>query len=405
MSGLTPSGWLAATGAAILALVEQDELASIDPALNLSPVQPLGQLNGVFTATPTNIWAIVGQIYAAMDPDIASGVQLDNLCALTGCVRKAATKTLVTCNANLDAGTYNAGTLVANVAGFPQFTFVNRDAIVSPGGLVSGVVWISTQTGPIAANTSTLTVITNPVSGWNSITNPVAGTVGADVESDAALRLRRATLLVASGGCTVDSLRTALLQVENVIQAHVLDNNSLVTDGNGQPAKSIQPVVWDNSLASNAAIAQAIWNAKPAGILTYGTTTATATDSQGQAHGVQFTRIAGPNGILRIYVAIQIAALVKTFPSNGVSLVQNAIAALTQTPSDDGYVILPGVSLFPGQFWNAALTVTGVTDILSLTFDGNPVPVNTGKFIVTPFQIATIAPADVTVNVVGLLSY
>ena len=278
MSGLTPSGWLAATGAAILALVEQDELASIDPALNLSPVQPLGQLNGVFTATPTNIWAIVGQIYAAMDPDIASGVQLDNLCALTGCVRKAATKTLVTCNANLDAGTYNAGTLVANVAGFPQFTFVNRDAIVSPGGLVSGVVWISTQTGPIAANTSTLTVITNPVSGWNSITNPVAGTVGADVESDAALRLRRATLLVASGGCTVDSLRTALLQVENVIQAHVLDNNSLVTDGNGQPAKSIQPVVWDNSLASNAAIAQAIWNAKPAGILTYGTTTATATE-------------------------------------------------------------------------------------------------------------------------------
>lgn len=391
MSGLTSTGFVAETTSSELAKIESDELAAIDPALNLSPVQPLGQINGIFASAAATLWALVQAIYAAFDPSAAVGVQLDNLCAITGCVRLPATKTLVLCTVNLNAGTYAAGTLTANIVGHPEFTFVNRDTIVAPGGAITNVVFLATVTGPIVANSSTLTVITNPVAGWISITNPTNGTTGTLVETDTALRRRRAALLVASGGCTIDSIRSSLLNpalVPGIIQASVLENTSMVTDANGLPAKSFAAIIWDGSspAADNAKIAQAIWNSKPAGIQSYGATYATFYDQAGVFRIVYFTRVTA----VPIYFALTVKINPGIFLASGPQAIKDAMVAL-------GAAQVSGQTVIALRMRAAALTVLGVVDVTVFQLGTAPAPVGTVNLAMTPFQLATFSTANITV--------
>lgn len=391
--GLTTAGFQAETTSDVQTSIQNDELALMDPALNLSPTQPLGQLNGIFASAAANVWALLQAIYSAIDPAGAVGVQLDNLCSLTGVTRLSATTTLVSCTCNFNIGqTYTAGQLVANIVGLPQYTFSNVAAIPTTLGGAQTVVFQCTQTGPIPVNATTLTVITTAVGGWNSITNPASGTQGTNVETDTALRLRRAALLVASGGCTIDSIRSSLLNpalVANIISATVLENNTDATDLLGNPPHSFQALIWDGAglAASNAQIAQAIWNSKPSGIRAYGATTAAAVDATGKSQNVSFTRVAQ----LQCYFSITVKTNPLTFPSGGAALVSAAIAALVAT-------LQPGQPVVAILAESQAFTVLGVTDVTAFFLDVNPSPALTGNIVPTAFQIPTFNTCTVTVT-------
>src|SRR5262245_14598022 len=142
--------------------------------------------------------------------------------------------------------------------------------------------------------------------------------------------------------------------VPGVITAQVLENNTMATDGNGQPAKSFQALIWDGAspAANNTQIVQAIWNSKPSGIQAFGVTSAVAVDQTGKNQTVFFTRVTQ----VPIYFAIQILTNPLTFPTNGVSLIQNAMAALASIPNADGYLLGPGVNVYGAQFGGAVLT-------------------------------------------------
>lgn len=387
--GLTTAGFQAETTADVQTSLERDELSLIDPALNLSPTQPLGQLNGIFASAAANVWALLQAIYAAIDPAGAVGVQLDNLCALTGVTRLPATVTLVsvTCNFNA-AQVYTVGQLVANIVGLPQYTFTNVSAIPSTAGGPQTVVFQCTQTGPIPANASTLTVITFAVGGWNSITNPTSGTLGTNIETDTALRLRRAALLVAAGGCTIDSIRSSLLNptlVPGILNAAVLENNGDLTDGLGNPPHSFQALIWDGAApaADNLKIAQAIWNSKPSGIRSFGASSALAIDATGKQQQVFFTRVVQ----VQIYFAITVKVSL-SFPVAGDALVQLAISGVLAA-------LKPGDPVIAEACKAAVMAVQGVVDVTVFFLDIAPSPVVTPNIIMTPFQIATFNSANV----------
>lgn len=392
--GLTTAGFQAETTADVQTSIQNDELALMDPALNLSPTQPLGQINGIFASAAANMWGLLAAIYAAIDPGGAVGVQLDNLCALTGVNRLPATATQVLCTLNLNASqSYTPGQLVANIVGLPQYTFTNVNAVVSVGaGNYTGILFQCTQTGPIQALAGTLTVITTAVGGWNSITNPTTGTIGAVVENDTALRLRRASLLVAAGGCTIDSIRSSLLNptlVPGIITASVLENNGDITDGLGNPPHSFQALIWDGTglVASNTQIAQAIWNSKPSGIRAYGATSALAVDATGKQQSVSFTRVTQ----LQCYFAVTVKTNPLTFPSTGAALIQTAVAnVLAALQSGQTVVALACEAAIMG--------VQGVTDITSFFLDVNPSPALTGNIVPTPFFLPTFNSCSVTIT-------
>lgn len=391
--GLTSAGFQAETTQDVQTSIQNDELALIDPALNLSATQPLGQLNGIFASAAANVWALLQAIYAALDPNGAVGVQLDNLCAITGITRLSATATLVNCTVNLNAGqSYTAGQLIANIAGYPQYTFTNVSAITSVGAGNYSAVFQCTQTGPITVNAGTLTVITSAVAGWNSITNATGGTTGTLVETDTALRIRRASLLVAAGGCTIDSIRASILNptlVSGIITASVLENNTDATDSLGNPPHSFQALIWDGAspAASNTAIAQAIWNSKPSGIRAFGTTSANATDATGKLQSVSFTRVTQ----VAIYFAITVKTNPVTFPSNGAALVTAALSALFTN-------LLPGAPIVALACEAAALSVLGVTDVTAFALDVQASPTQSANIVLSPFQIGTFGACTVTVT-------
>ena len=82
--------------------------------------------------------------------------------------------------------------------------------------------------GPIPLPIGTLTFIVTPISGWNSITNLIAGNTGTLVETDAQLRIRRQNSIKLLGSATVEAITAGLLQkVPGVTSATVFENTSL----------------------------------------------------------------------------------------------------------------------------------------------------------------------------------
>ena len=105
-------------------------------------------------------------------------------------------------------------------------------------------------------------------------------------ETDAQARNRLKTALASRAPYLEDALKAALLQVPYLTRAVVRTND---TDSavDGISPHSIAVVV-DNG--SSDPIARAIFEKKPPGIATYGTTTRNVTDAHGVTHAVKFSR-------------------------------------------------------------------------------------------------------------------
>jgi hypothetical protein len=113
---------------------------------------------------------------------------------------------------------------------------------------------------------------------------------GRDIETDAELRVRRIRSLQAPSAGTEQAIRARLEQLEEVVNATVLSNRSMVTDSLGLPPKSFRAIVWPSlSSEGRQAVARAIWETMPAGIYCDGAEALVVTDSQGHEQTVRFS--------------------------------------------------------------------------------------------------------------------
>lgn len=166
-------------------------------------------------------------------------------------------------------------------------------------GVDQGVVQCTAQeTGPTVANAYTLTVIDTPISGLDSVRNVEDAILGRDLESDAAYRSRRATELQISRAGPVEAIRANILDLNDdetknpIDSVIVIENTELTTDAGGRPGKSFEAFVYERGLLDtrDQEVAEAIFEAKPAGIETWGDISKTVTDSQGFSHTIKFSR-------------------------------------------------------------------------------------------------------------------
>lgn len=388
-AGVTSAGFTAKTVQEIVDELEQAELSTIDPALDLSPTEPLGQINGIFASKLAEVWELLAVAYNGFNPDAAEGFLLEALCALTGVKKEKQRKTLVLCTLNLAAGqSYVPGQLEAAIVG-QDVHFVNKFAVTSTlAGNYPNIVFEATSYGPIAANAGTLNSIATPVSGWNSITNPANGVLGRFDETDTEVRARRKDELTAPGACTVDAIRADLLRVPAVLQALVFENTSLITDVNGVPGKAIECVIWDNGAAVDADVRAKIWASKPSGIETYGSITGTTTDSTGALQTVKFSRATAKPVFFEFDVVTD-----STFDvTNGPAAIRTAAKAI-------GDKLKLGEDVYALRFRAAALSVAGVVDVTALRLGFTVSPVGTSNLVIAPREIATFSTGAMVVNV------
>jgi uncharacterized phage protein gp47/JayE len=93
--GLTPEGFNAKTLTEIKASLEDDFRATFGAQINLLPRSNMGQFIGIMAEPLAELWELLELLYVELSPDGATGANLDNVAALTGTVRAAATQTRV----------------------------------------------------------------------------------------------------------------------------------------------------------------------------------------------------------------------------------------------------------------------------------------------------------------------
>ena len=389
MAGLTQNGLEIRTQPEIQALLEEAlELAF--PGANVR-AGPLHQLVGILSEELALAWETLQAVYSAAYPEGASGSLLDQVAALTGTRRRAATRSRVLASVNLNAGTTLPAGSIAAVEGNPDAQFRTVEAVTNtdPSAANVDVVLEALRTGRVAAPALSLTVIVTPVSGWNSITNAVSAELGLEKAEDDELRMQRVIELAGAGRRTLPSIRAAVARVEGVRSVQVIENVTSVPDS-GRPPKSFEVVVWDGSpgAADDDAVAQAIWDRKPEGIevADMGGVTGYAETETGATVAVPFTRAAE----LTVYVA----ATVVLAPGTGAAWVtqaQDVIAARSEEYS-------VGETAYASQLMCALLDeVPGIVAVTALTLGTAPAPV--GALVAADYdQVIRIAAADVAVS-------
>jgi len=303
-------------------------------------------------------------------PYNATALQVQNaIQALTFCSGCTVTGNMTSGFVITFNGAGTGGLMVQPLFGVTTDTLLDSGSnpvIITPSIVTSGidqasVTLIAVNAGPVSANAGAVTVIVTPISGLSAVLNTEDAVAGTNVETDSAYRARMAAELASVGAATVPAIQEKLMTVEGVTSALVYENITDITDGHGRPPHSFECVV---SGGSDSDVAYMIWNNKPAGIATYGTSSFIITDSQGQQHTIYFSR---PSQV-DLYLIVNLVVN-GNYPSSGNSLVQqllstyinslgqgvsvivipNLIAQLAAIAGIDGAVILIGTSPSPSS--------------------------------------------------------
>lgn len=391
MSGLTPTGFTIPTLDEIRSALATDLRARLGPTLDTSDYSVMGQIVGILAERLHELWLGERDIYAAFVPGSATGQALANLSLITGTIKRGATFSRVTGTVNLNAGVTLPAGSQARVPGAPV-AFETVDPVTNGGGAPANVAvtFQAVDSGPVRANASTLTEIVTPVAGWNSVTNATDATVGSGVETDTQLRERREIELRGGGSGAVDAIAADVLNVSAaVLDVQGTENTSDATVG-GLPPHSFRIVVWDGDPpgADDDAIAQAIWDAKPAGIASIGTETGSAMDRRGNPQTVSFERADG----LEIYISTDIEIDATKFPADGEDQIADALTAYAAEHWKVGQPVVQ-TSLYGPIF-----SVSGVKKVNSLTLGLAPSPVGTADVAVAADEIALADTSRIVVT-------
>jgi uncharacterized phage protein gp47/JayE len=392
MAGMTSTGFTKKTTTEIRDEIVAELLAEVDPTLDCAEDQPMGQIVAIVAQREAVMWELLETLCHAIDPDAAEGFLLAYLSAMTGTIREPARKSTISMTLDVDNNfTATAGQIMVNVSGQDSIRFVNAAAVgpLTPAGTYS-VEFEATEYGAVAANAGTVTVITAPVSGLNSVTNAADAVLGAAQETDTSLRVRREEELAAPGASTVDSIRADVLQIDGVQQCFVFENTTLTTDADGVPGKAFEVVIYDGAGtdADDVEVAQAIWDAKPSGAETYGTTSAVATDSEGDPRTVYFSRAE----IKNVYLEYTVTIDPTKYPASGDDAIKTAAVAKGES------ILNLGVDVIAMKMKSAAESVDGVIDVPTLKLGFSASPVGTSNLTITGRQIADLDTARITVT-------
>lgn len=211
----------------------------------------------------------------------------------------------------------------------------------------SAIVFAETV-GEISAPSRSLTVIENPITGLDSVSNVEDAILGRDIESDEDLKLRRAQSLQRAGAGTLGAIVSIIADLEGVTAVVGFENITFI-ELLGRPPKSFEIVVDGSDLQT---LANAIWENKPAGIETFGSITEGIIDSQGFPQNVKFSR---PTDV-DIYVEVDLTVN-SDFPSNGLDTAQAQIIAFGNALGIGADIIV-----FP-QLICALNDIPGITDV------------------------------------------
>ena len=275
MNYITEYGVITVDVSQIKTDVENEYKAVFGNDLDTSSATPQGRLIEAETASRANMLEALAYICNQINPNEATGIYLDSLCALTGCERHEATRSSVLATLTGVAGTVIPANSEATTTDGTVF-YLENEATIGENGTVDAR-FLSQQTGAIPCAAGELVNISTNITGWETITNPMSANLGSDIESDEELRARRRTTLYNGRSLSGDVL-AALSNIDNIESVFLMVNNGV------EPLIRRGVTIAPNTLytcvlgGNNQEIANALYMRNSAGCGYTGNTQVTVTD-------------------------------------------------------------------------------------------------------------------------------
>lgn len=232
--------------------------------INLDANSPDAQMINLFAQAKIDILDTISQVYQSFSPSAASGVVLDQRCAINGVIRQGATNTVIQVVVTTDRVVNLVGGVftVADNQG-NQFVLIDNQTTVVGGGSANTFLFQAATPGKIIAVNNTVTNIVTITLGVLSVNNPNDTiTQGVDQETDAALRFRRARSVALPSSGYLEGLQAGLEAIDNVSHVAVYENPADVMDVYGTPGHTMWAVV---DGGTNQDIADVIYAKRNAG--------------------------------------------------------------------------------------------------------------------------------------------
>lgn len=340
---LEPSGVIVPDTSAILAGVQSEFQAAFGTDLVVTPDTPQGLLITAETLSRTAVVKNNAALANQINPNIAGGVFLDALLALTGVQRTPQTQTLV---ANVTV-TGVASTIIpqgSQAATAAQDVFITAGAVTIPNSGTTQVNFYSQQYGPIPCAADALNTIVSGVIGWETVDNNPSSTpastttLGQTTQSDQAARAFRQNTLAYNGLSLPEAITSALYATAGVTSLTFQENIAATTqtiNGISMVAHSVYACVEGGTDTDVAAV---LLENKSSGSAWNGNTSVSVVEpASGQTYTVLFDR---PSTV---------GIVVKVYTTNGnAANIQQAILdyAAGLIPNMPGFVVGASVSAF-----------------------------------------------------------
>jgi hypothetical protein len=261
------------------------------------------------------------------------------------------------------------------------------------------------------ATYSTVSLLVTLTSGTTlpatGVTNPLDAELGEVAETDPELRRRREEELRSQGSTSIEAIVADVEEVEGVVQAVGFENTSDATDSDGLPPHSFEAVVWDGigADASDDLIAQAIFDAKPAGIAAASATlaethTGTAVEPvSGDEFTITFSRAEG----VELYFEYDLATN-DDYPVDGDAQVKAAGAAFVNDRRRIGSDVIaaklyvPVLAAWVESDGTEHEAIAGVEDVTEIRFGATVSPINTANVTIAARQIALADTSRISVS-------
>jgi len=375
MAGLTSSGFVPETLEDIQERIK-GKLELINPGFDFSPESPDGQLVEIFAFELWNAWTQLDLVYNSYNPAVATGAALRNIGLISGLTYGTANRSYATIELQGTAGTVVPANSIVTDDDGNEFYVAFNTTIPSNAQVISRVP------GPIPVPISTLTTITTPISGWTSITQTTAGTIGTLADSEQKYRNLRQTTVMRNYTSVVDTMQARLLEL-GVDQASVFNNDATITV-DGVPANTIAVTVGEVGTVTDESIATVIFETNAVGCPTFGSTTTSITDVQGFSHDINFTKASA--------VTIEIEMDITFLDTESAGAIEQIKAALV------GHI----ESLLAGEdvIWSRLFTYItpyGKAQVNTLTIARAGDAQGTANLVMTDTEYASMLSTDITI--------
>lgn len=389
---VTETGVIIPDTSDLLETVQDEFKEALGSDLIVEPSTPQGLLITAETvardAVVRNNAALANQI----NPNLAGGIYLDDIGALTGLDRAQGTKSIIQdVLLTGEASTVIASGVRAQTTDGDLFESIN--AVVLDGSGMATVDFQSVEIGPIDASINSLNQIVTGVLGWENVQNANAAILGTSEQSDQSYRALRRNTLALQGVSIAEAITSSLYIIPGVKSLAFRENYtnvSKIIDGITLLPNSVYACV-DGGL--DADIADALLENKSAGANWNGNTTVIVTEpASGQPYEVKFSR---PDEI-EILIKVTVKADQSTLDPQ--TVVRNAIMDYVNglLEGEPGFVVGGNVSAFElGGAINHNTPGIYVSDVKTTKL--SVVAYSSDEIPIAIYEVARTSPSNIQV--------